>query len=253
MVQVTHAWSSHGINPSGAFNVAVSFVTNTNWQWYSGEVSMSHLSQMLGLTVQNFVSACVGFAIVIAIIRGVTRTNTRMLGNFWVDLTRGTTRILVPLSTFLALALVSQGVVQNLRGGVTARVVDQATGSSEQIIPGGPVASQVAIKQLGTNGGGFFNANSAHPFENPNGLTDLLQLWAILVIPLAVVVAFGRLVGDKRQSKMLVSVMLGFLVMFSTSVRRPCFGAACMEICAWPSSGVSGRRWERAEVRRRHK
>jgi K+-transporting ATPase ATPase A chain len=180
-----------GVSPTGAFNIAVSFVTNTNWQWYSGEVAMSHFTQMVGLAVQNFVSAGVGFAVIVAIIRGITRTRhrSRTLGNFWVDMIRGTVRILLPLSFIFALVLVSQGVVQNFSGGTTATVVDVASGTTEQLLPGGPAASQIAIKQIGTNGGGFFNANSAHPFENPNGLSNILEMWAILVIPFALVVA----------------------------------------------------------------
>ena len=209
-----------GIGPTGAFNAAVSFVTNTNWQWYSGEVAMSHLSQMVGLAVQNFVSAGVGFAVIIAIIRGITRTRhrSRTLGNFWVDMVRATVRILLPLSFIFALVLVSQGVVQNLGGGTNATVVDAAaatSGAADQLIPGGPVASQIAIKQLGTNGGGFFNANSAHPFENPNGLSNILEMWAILVIPFALVVTFGILIGDRRQARLLGVVMVLFLVVMS--------------------------------------
>ena len=207
-----------GVGPTGAFNTAVSFVTNTNWQWYSGEVALSHLSQMLGLAVQNFASAGVGFAVIIAIIRGITRTThrSRTLGNFWVDLVRGTVRILLPLSFLFALVIASQGVVQNLSGHTSATLVDAAAaesvGSATQAIPGGPVASQVAIKQLGTNGGGFYNANSAHPLENPNPITNLLENWAILVIPFALVVAFGILVRDRRQSRLLAAVMALFLV-----------------------------------------
>jgi K+-transporting ATPase ATPase A chain len=210
-----------GVPPTGAFNAAVSFVTNTNWQWYSGEVAMSHLSQMLGLAVQNFVSAGVGFAVIVAIVRGITRTGdrTRSLGNFWADLTRGTLRILVPMSFVFALVLASQGVVQNLSGGTSATFVDPAAASvagvDSQTIPGGPVASQLAIKQLGTNGGGFYNANSSHPFENPNGLTNLLELWSLTVIPFALVVAFGILVGDRRQARLVIGVMAGILVVMS--------------------------------------
>jgi K+-transporting ATPase ATPase A chain len=200
------------VSPWGAFNVAISFVTNTNWQWYSGEISMSHLSQMLGLAVQNFLSAGVGIAIVIAIIRGIVRTRTRNLGNFWVDLVRSTVRILMPLSLLFAVVLMSQGVVQNLSGNTIVATVDQSGEVTEQAIPGGPVASQVAIKQLGTNGGGFYNANSAHPFENPNAVTNTLELYAILVLPFALVVTFGKLVNDKRQSRLLIGVMAGFLV-----------------------------------------
>ena len=203
-----------GLTPTGAFNTAVSFVSNTNWQWYSGEVAMSHLSQMLGLAVQNFVSAGVGFAVIIAIIRGITRTrnSNRSLGNFWVDLVRSTVRILLPLSFVFAIVLVSQGAVQNFSGGTAAITVD---GGTTQTIPGGPVASQLAIKDLGTNGGGFYNANSAHPFENPNTYTDLLELWSLTVIPFALVFTFGRLVRDKRQARLLASVMVGFLVVMS--------------------------------------
>lgn len=209
------------VSPTGAFSIAVSFVTNTNWQWYSGEVAMSHLTQMLGLAVQNFVSAGVGFAIVIAIVRGITRTHdrSRSLGNFWVDLTRGTLRILLPMSFLFALVLVSQGVVQNVGGGTSVELVDPAAaevvGTTTQTIPGGPVASQIAIKDLGTNGGGFYNTNSAHPFENPNGLTNLLEIWSLLALPFALVVAFGILIGDRRQARLLGSVMVGLLVVMA--------------------------------------
>jgi potassium-transporting ATPase potassium-binding subunit len=205
------------VSPTGAFNIAVSFVTNTNWQWYSGEVAMSHFTQMVGLAVQNFVSAGVGFAVIVAIIRGITRTRhqSRTLGNFWVDMVRGTVRILLPLSFIFALVLVSQGVVQNLNGGTTTTVVDVASEATEQVIPGGPAASQIAIKQIGTNGGGFFNANSAHPFENPTGLSNILETWAILVIPFALVVTFGILIGDRRQGRLLGAVMVLFLVVMS--------------------------------------
>jgi K+-transporting ATPase ATPase A chain len=204
------------VSPQGAFNVAVSFVTNTNWQWYSGEVSMSHLTQMLGLTVQNFVSAAAGFGVLVALIRGIVRRNGRTLGNFWVDLVRTTTRILLPLSFVFALGLVSQGVIQNLHGSTAATPLDAvATQQTEQQIPGGPVASQVAIKQLGTNGGGFFNANSAHPFENPTGISDFLSLWAIVALPLALVVAYGRMIGSKQQARVLLGVMAGIWLMFS--------------------------------------
>lgn len=191
------------VDPAVAFNTAVSFVTNTNWQAYGGESTMSHLTQMAGLTVQNFVSAAAGMAVVVAIIRGITRTGSDTIGNFWVDLTRTVTRVLLPLSFVVALALAAGGVIQNLDG------FDEVTGidGTEQVVPGGPVASQVAIKQLGTNGGGFFNSNSAVPMENPTPLTNLIQNWAILVIPLALVVAFGRMVGDRRQGRILLAVM----------------------------------------------
>ena len=195
------------IAPYGAFNVAVSFMTNTNWQWYSGEVAMSHLTQVLGFTVQNFVSAAAGMAVVVALIRGISRRRRNTLGNFWVDLVRTTVRVLLPLSFVLALFLVSQGVVQNLRGATEVRPLDQ-TAQEVQSIPGGPAASQVAIKQLGTNGGGFFNANSAHPLENPNGWTNFIETYAIIVIPLALVVAYGHLAGSRRQARVLLAVMV---------------------------------------------
>jgi K+-transporting ATPase ATPase A chain len=206
------------LTPWGAWNVAVSFVTNTNWQWYSGELTMSHLTQMLGLTVQNFVSCAAGMVIAVALIRGIVRSRTRFVGNFWVDLVRTITRILLPLSLALTVVLMSQGVIQNLSGPTVATVVDTgaqaATGSAYQLIPGGPFASQEAIKQLGTNGGGPFNTNSAHPLENPNGWSDLFEMWAILVIPLAMVVMFGILVKDKRQSRLVLGVMGVILALF---------------------------------------
>ncbi len=203
------------ITPTGAFNTAISFVTNTNWQWYSGEISMSHFTQMLGLAVQNFVSAAVGLAVVVALIRGIVRSGTRSLGNFWVDLTRGLLRILLPLSLVAAVVLMSQGVVQNLHGNTAATMIDTTSEVVEQQIPGGPVASQEAIKQLGTNGGGYYNANSAHPFENTNGFTNLMQIFMLLLIPLSLVVAFGRLVKDKRQARLLLAVMAGILIAFA--------------------------------------
>ncbi len=201
--------------PTGAFNTAVSFVTNTNWQWYSGEVAISHLTQMVGLAVQNFVSAAVGMAVVVAVIRGVTRSGSRNLGNFWVDLTRTVVRILLPLSLIFAVVLMSQGVVQNFQGHTTAITIDASTEITEQAIPGGPVASQEAIKELGTNGGGYYNANSAHPFESPNGFTNLMEIYMLLLIPLSLAVAFGQLVKDKRQSRLLIAVMAGILIVFS--------------------------------------
>ncbi len=204
-----------GLSPTGAFNTAISFVTNTNWQWYSGEISISHFSQMVGLAVQNFVSAAAGLAIVIALIRGITRSGSRNLGNFWVDLTRGLLRILLPLSIVAAVVLMSQGVVQNLTGNTTATTIDQSSQVVEQQIPGGPVASQEAIKELGTNGGGYYNANSSHPFENPNGVSNFLEVYMLLLIPFALVVTFGKLVRDKRQSRLVLAVMAGILVVFA--------------------------------------
>lgn len=188
----THA---PAVPPDLSFNTAVSFTTNTNWQNYSGEQTMSHLVQMAGLAVQNFVSAAAGMAVAVAFVRGLVRRRAATIGNFWADLTRGVIRVLLPIAVVGALVLVSQGVVQNLSGAVQAATVE----GGSQAIPGGPVASQEVIKELGTNGGGFYNANSAHPFENPNPLTNLLQLWLILAIPFALTYTFGRLAGDQRQ------------------------------------------------------
>jgi K+-transporting ATPase ATPase A chain len=187
--------SVESVSPLLAFNTAVSFVTNTNWQNYGGESTMSDLIPMAGLTVQNFASAAVGMAVAVALIRGLTRQQSGTIGNFWVDLTRGVTRVLLPLALVLAIALVGLGVVQSLQGPVEATTVEGAT----QTIYRGPVASQESIKELGTNGGGIVNANSAHPFENPTGLTNLLEIFALLLIPFALTYAFGRLVHDQRQ------------------------------------------------------
>jgi K+-transporting ATPase ATPase A chain len=189
--------------PHLSFNTAVSFMTNTNWQSYGGESTLSHLTQMLGLTVQNFVSAAAGMATVAALIRGLSRRRASTIGNFWVDLTRSTVRILIPLSFVVALVLVSQGVIQNLNGFTEVSTVEGAT----QLIPGGPAASQVAIKQLGTNGGGFFNMNSSHPFENTGPFNNLVETWAILVIPFAFPFTFGRMVGDRRQGRAVFVIM----------------------------------------------
>ncbi len=203
-----------GVVPHVSFNTAVSFMTNTNWQSYSGETTLSHLTQMVGLTVQNFVSAAAGMAVMAAFIRGLARRRASTLGNFWVDLTRTTVRILVPASFVVALALAGQGMVQNFHGQTTARTLEGAT----QLIPGGPAASQVAIKQLGTNGGGFFNANSAHPFENPNALSDFIELYSMLIIPFALAFTFGRLVSDRRQGKLVFAVMFAIWAVLSLSV-----------------------------------
>ncbi|MCD0482587.1 potassium-transporting ATPase subunit KdpA [Streptacidiphilus sp. ASG 303] len=191
-----------------AFNTAVSFVTNTNWQSYSGESTMGHLVQMAGLAVQNFVSAAVGIAVVAALIRGFTRSRTDRVGNFWVDLTRVVLRLLLPLAVVLGLVLVAAGAVQNLHGLTDVHTL---VGGS-QSITGGPVASQEVIKELGTNGGGFYNANSAHPFENPNGFTNWLEVFLILLIPVALPRTFGRMVGDNRQGYAILSVMAVFWV-----------------------------------------
>lgn len=189
--------------PDLSFNTAMSFVSNTNWQNYSGESTLSHLTQMVGLTVQNFVSAAAGMAVLAAVIRGFARRRADTVGNFWVDLTRTSLRILLPLSVLLAVLLISQGVVDNLSGFTTATTLEGAT----QLIPGGPAASQVAIKQLGTNGGGFFGANSTVPFENPTPLSNYVQMIAIGLIPFALAFTFGRMVRSRRHGWMLFSVM----------------------------------------------
>lgn len=196
------------VPPDLAFNTAISFATNTNWQAYSGETTMSHLLQMAGLAVQNFASAATGIALAMAMIRGFARHSAQTVGNFWVDMTRCVLWILLPLSLVLALLLVWQGVPQNFKADVTVTTLEGAT----QIIPQGPVASQEAIKQLGTNGGGFFNANCAHPYENPTPLANLLNMVAILAIGAALTNTFGRMVGDQRQGWALLAAMLLLLV-----------------------------------------
>jgi potassium-transporting ATPase potassium-binding subunit len=183
------------VSPALALNTAMSFVSNTNWQNYSGEVQLSYLTQMVGLTVQNFVSAATGMAVLAAVTRGLARRRTETLGNFWVDLTRTLTRVLLPLSLVVAVVLVVQGVVQNLDGATSAATLDGVT----QAIPGGPVASQVAIKQLGSNGGGFFGANAATPFENPTPASNLVQTVAIGALAFALPLTFGRMTRRRRQ------------------------------------------------------
>ncbi len=202
-----------------AFNTSVSFASNTNWQGYGGEMTMTYLTQMLGLTVQNFVSAAGGMAIVVALIRGLARRTAQTLGNFWVDLTRSTLYILLPLSIVLALVQVSQGVVQTFNTYETAHVVDQtamtdADGKpvTEQVIAVGPAAAQIAIKQLGTNGGGFFNVNSAHPFENATPLSNFAEMLSILLIPAALCYTFGKMVKDTRQGWALLAAMTAIFV-----------------------------------------
>ena len=191
------------VQPALAFNTAASFTTNTNWQSYAGETTLSHLTQMVGLTVQNFVSAAAGMAVMVALIRGLSRAGQRTIGNFWVDLVRTTFRILLPLAFVFAIVLIATGVIQNTHGFTPVHTVAGAT----QQIPGGPYASMESIKQLGTNGGDFFNVNSAHPFSNPTGISDFLELYAILIIPFALAFTFGRMIKDKRQGYAVVAIM----------------------------------------------
>ncbi len=211
------------VAPDSAFNTAVSFATNTNWQGYGGETTMSYLTQMLGLTVQNFVSAATGMAVLVALIRGFVQKQVSTIGNFWVDLVRSTLYILLPLSMILAVALVSQGVVQTFNKSAQAVLVQAAQDGegkpiTEQAIAVGPAASQIAIKQLGTNGGGFFNVNSAHPFENPTPLSNFLEMISILIISAGLCYTFGYMVKDTRQGWALLAVMLIIFI--------PCLWAA---------------------------
>ncbi len=225
-----------------AINTASSFVTNTNWQVYSGETTASYLTQMAGLTVQNFLSAATGICIAIAVIRGITRHSTDKLGNFWMDMTRCTLYILLPIAFIFALALVSQGVIQNVDPYV------QATGygsTGQQTIAMGPVASQEAIKNLGTNGGGFFNANAAHPYENPTPLTNLIEIFLIIIIPVTIPLVFGRMTGKIRQGWMIYTVMLIlFLCGFCTLYAAELAGNPLVK-----ESGISGISMEGKEVR----
>ncbi|MEN6566389.1 MAG: potassium-transporting ATPase subunit KdpA [Veillonellales bacterium] len=193
-----------------AFNTAVSFITNTNWQAYSGESTMSYFTQMAALAVQNFLSAATGLAVAMALIRGLTRKTVSGLGNYWRDMVRGTFWVLLPISIVLTLVFVQQGVIQNFSPYVTATTLEGA----DQKIAMGPVASQEAIKMLGTNGGGFFNANSSHPYENPTPLTNFLQVLAIFLIPASLVFSFGRIVRDKRQGYAILSAMLLLFIIF---------------------------------------
>ncbi|MDE2306259.1 MAG: potassium-transporting ATPase subunit A, partial [Gammaproteobacteria bacterium] len=210
-LQRLQAWLP--LNPQGlagpsadsAFNTAVSFVTNTNWQGYSGETTMSYLTQMAGLAVQNFLSAATGIVVAIALIRGLARRESPTIGNFWVDLTRATIYLLLPLSLLLSILLASQGVVQNFRPYARATTIESAR---TQVLPMGPIASQEAIKELGTNGGGFLNANSAHPYENPTALSNFLEMVAIALIPAALTYTFGMMVGDRRQGWTILAAML---------------------------------------------
>jgi K+-transporting ATPase ATPase A chain len=242
-----------GVPPDLAFNTAVSFVTNTNWQSYGGETTMSYLTQMAGLGVQNFVSAAAGMAVLVALIRGFKRHSSETIGNFWFDLTRSTLYILMPLALVYSILLVSQGVVQTFSEDKTVSLsqlitydkpkldaqgnpikdekgnpVTEKAEMKEQVIPLGPAASQIAIKQLGTNGGGFFNVNSSHPLENPTALSNFLEVLAILLIPAALCITFGRMIGDKRQGWALLSAMTIVLV-------------TLMALCTWSEQGGNPR------------
>ncbi|MBV8185306.1 MAG: potassium-transporting ATPase subunit KdpA [Hyphomicrobiales bacterium] len=196
------------VAPDLAFNTSMSFVTNTNWQNYAGETTLTHFVQMLGLTVHNFLSPAVGLAMAVALARAFIRSEARTIGNFWVDMTRATLYVMLPLAVIVAVALVVLGVPQTLLGSVEATTLEGA----KQVISLGPIASQEAIKELGTNGGGFLNANSAHPFENPNAWSNMLEIWALLVIPVATIFAFGRMVGDARQGLSLLWTMAIVLI-----------------------------------------
>ena len=241
-----------GVPPDLAFNTAISYVSNTNWQGYGGETTMSYLTQMIALTVQNFLSAATGLAILIVLIRGLVRRETTLLGNFWVDMLRGTLYILMPLAIILALALVSQGVIQNFKANQTTQLVQPLTYQTpmldakgnqindaksqpkmqdvtvtQQTLPMGPVASQVAIEQLGTNGGGYFNINDAHPYQNPTPFSNFLEILALLVIPAALCYTFGIMVGNKRQgwaiftAMMIIFIPLVFVTNFAEQKGNP--------------------------------
>ncbi|MFI1913175.1 potassium-transporting ATPase subunit KdpA [Nocardia sp. NPDC020380] len=197
-----------------AWNTAISFVTNTNWQNYAGESTMGHVVQAMGLTVQNFVSAAVGIAVAVALVRGFARRHTGELGNFWVDLVRGTIRILLPMSIIFAVVLVAGGVIENLH--VYDQVATTVGNTGKQTLPGGPVASQEVIKLLGTNGGGFYNVNSAHPFENPTAWTNWLEIFLLLVISFSLPRTFGRMVGSKKQGAAIAAVMASLAILSCT-------------------------------------
>jgi K+-transporting ATPase ATPase A chain len=229
------------VSPDTSFNTAVSFTTNTNWQSYTPESTMSYLTQMLGLATHNFVSAATGLAVALALIRGFTRQSVKTLGNFWVDLTRSTIYVLLPISTVAAVLLVSQGVIQNFNKYDKVATVEHA----EQVIPQGPVASQEVIKELGTNGGGFFNANSAHPYENPTPLSNLLEELLIFMIPAALTYTFGVLVKDTRQGWALFAAMT-ILFLAGIFITYPAEASGNPNL---QKLGVPGANWEGKEVR----
>ena len=237
------------VSPDLAFNTATSFLTNTNWQAYSGESTLSYFVQMAALTVQNFVSAAAGMAVAIAVVRGFARHEMRTIGNFWVDVTRASVYVLLPISIVGALFLCSQGVIQNLKPYTDVTTVEGA----KQTIAQGPVASQEAIKELGTNGGGFFNANSSHPFENPTPVTNLFEMWLLLVISAALTYTFGRMIGDTRQGW---AIFAAFLIMALAGV-FVCYGfeqagnpiLAKLGIQTAATAGQAGGNMEGKEVR----
>ncbi len=232
LIQLIQAWLP--LNPANlpnvswhsAFNTAVSFMTNTNWQGYAGETTMSYFVQMIGLTVQNFLSAATGIAVIVAVARGISRKSTDKIGNFWTDLTRSTLYVLLPLSILFAVILVGQGVIQNFKTYETVQTLQ----GTQQVIPMGPAASQIAIKQLGTNGGGFFNANSSHPFENPTPFSNFLQILAIFLIPAALTYMYGKMVGSRRHgwtifTAMMILFMAGLTVsLYAEYSANPIFG-----------------------------
>lgn len=255
------------ISPDSAFNTAISFVTNTNWQGYSGETTMSYLTQMLGLTVQNFLSAATGMSVLVALVRGFIRRNSDGIGNFWVDMTRSTLYILLPLSLIFAMLLVGQGVVQNFKPYQTVTLTEavsyqqstlDATGkpvteiikSQQQTLALGPAAAQIAIKQLGTNGGGFFNVNSAHPFENPTPLSNFLEMLAILLIPASLCYSFGVMVGDARQGWVILAAMtLIFTALVFVAVIAEQSGNPLLQVDQIASDAQAGGNMEGKETR----
>ncbi|WP_294641803.1 potassium-transporting ATPase subunit KdpA [uncultured Aureimonas sp.] len=232
-----------GMSPHLAFNTAVSFVTNTNWQSYGGETTLSHLSQMAGLTVQNFLSAATGIALAVALVRAFARSGAQTVGNFFTDMTRATLYVLLPLAIATGLWQVSMGTPQTLEASATVQTLE----GQPQTLALGPVASQLAIKQLGTNGGGFYNANSAHPYENPSPLSNALTIWQMLVVSTALVFAFGRLIGDRRQAVAILSVM-GLLLVSATAV---CYWAESAGTPVLAAAGLdpTGGNMEGKEVR----
>ena len=254
-------WNPAGmaaVAPHSAWNTAVSFASNTNWQNYGGETTLSYLTQMLGLTVQNFVSAATGVAVLVALIRGFVRRSTDRIGNFWADMVRTTLYVLLPLALLLALLLVSQGVVQTMSPYVQATLVEPFAGAdgkaiATQVVAVGPAASQIAIKQLGTNGGGFFNVNSAHPFENPTPLANLFEALAILLLPAALCFTFGTMVGNRRQGLALLAAMTVIFVpllaftAWTEQAATPTLSRAGVDIAA--SDRQAGGNMEGKEVR----